>query len=89
MSLERFVGKIGSTRRLPIGIGENFLADPIFLLESGILFLATGDFLSNGVAFLFSEPLVQRGYRKIERSVNYVVGELFIGPGLRQMLVRK
>lgn len=42
-----------------------------------------------GVAFLFSEPLVQHGYRRIERSVNYLVGGLFIGLGLRLIMVRK
>ncbi|MCB0210391.1 MAG: LysE family transporter, partial [Anaerolineae bacterium] len=43
----------------------------------------------SGVAFLFSEPLVQRGYRKVERGVNYVVGGLFIGLGLRLTMMRK
>ena len=42
-----------------------------------------------GVAFLFSEPLVQQGYRKVERGVNYLVGGLFIGLGLRLIMVRK
>ena len=41
------------------------------------------------VAFLFSQAIVQNGYVKIERFINYLVGGLFISLGLRLTFVRE